>query len=773
MIVSRLTFSGVARSGYAKLCQHWIPVRRTTQQPLTTTLPLLALLIVLACRGDDAVAPMAGIRAPAARPMQVCNDPSCDRNINPYDTNISADVTVTTTAVLSTSTPVYDAETGQMTTSFAVTAPAEHLSLAAGYSYDGSTVVHDTFTDPSDPQTALSNQTSSISLAADNITVYAPNGQVTPAADGPTPEDNPMNLAGSTANLDVTAGVVADFDNSVTIGDNQNLIPSGSRATLVGGSSDRPAGIPGTVRLGGFSMNVESVTPNRLVVSEESGGPVGRGGLRHSSMSAGPSAGNGPGCRNMSCSRHTRTYEKHGEKWILAELRTVDDDESPGSMVHREHVLRFTNVKWFRNEANDAQRRHARPTSAWIPLQWNQATASASTSSLAIRGPSKLVADCGPDNPESCGGGSLPPGDVPIGTDPGCDLNITAHVNTVAAQVNILYAHGAWGDATEWCPMDPYLRTNFVVGNEIRHSLHAASLDEDQAADLEQRLQTDVANYPGPYVFITQSNGGLYSRLAAQQLNDPSLVRGIITNSAPHHGAPLARQGNAALVASLTVPTLLYGFGCNAIVHFICSRFAELTTTAETGLAALLTADLFREANPVTAELVPNSDLQNSLNSANEGYFLRAAVVNLSWDKWTEWRLWGDRKCPSNSTACTTGRQRVKMVDNAYHLYLKCAVVSGIFAIFHPSIGAITRACASGAAELKSFDLIYKRLSVGSARGDALVPEWSQRYPNVPDDDQFVVQDADSHLGVTNSTQLTGPGIRAALINAMHVNPAH
>jgi hypothetical protein len=65
---------------------------------------------------------------------------------------------------------------------------------------------------------------------------------------------------------------------------------------------------------------------------------------------------------------------------------------------------------------------------------------------------------------------------------------------------------------------------------------------------------------------------------------------------------------------------------------------------------------------------------------------------------------------------------------------------------------------------MKGYDLIYKRLSVGHDSGDGIVPLGSQRYPTVTDPEgQFVVPDADSHVGVTSSTGQTGPKIADAI----------
>jgi hypothetical protein len=62
--------------------------------------------------------------------------------------------------------------------------------------------------------------------------------------------------------------------------------------------------------------------------------------------------------------------------------------------------------------------------------------------------------------------------------------------------------------------------------------------------------------------------------------------------------------------------------------------------------------------------------------------------------------------------------------------------------------------CAADAAFMKAFDNIYRRYAEPtpvdySNYGDGIVPGWSQRYPNIPDQDQYPVHDGASHTGET------------------------
>lgn len=136
-------------------------------------------------------------------------------------------------------------------------------------------------------------------------------------------------------------------------------------------------------------------------------------------------------------------------------------------------------------------------------------------------------------------------------------------------------------------------------------------------------------------------------------------------------------------------------------------------------------------------------------------------MIDQAWDRWTEWRLYGDFRCQLY-TECD-GRHVVAAVDRTYHRYLKCAVIGGIFSFFIPGAGTVAAACGASAANMSALDAIYKRLSVGNDHGDAIVPVHSQLYPGLGSSGQFYVFDSDSHVGVTQSTQQTGPGIANAI----------
>ena len=67
--------------------------------------------------------------------------------------------------------------------------------------------------------------------------------------------------------------------------------------------------------------------------------------------------------------------------------------------------------------------------------------------------------------------------------------------------------------------------------------------------------------------------------------------------------------------------------------------------------------------------------------------------------------------------------------------------------------------CAGDAAFMKAFDGIYHKYAeptpvMESENGDGIVPGWSQRYPNIPDQDQYPVHDGPSHVGETSDPKI-------------------
>jgi hypothetical protein len=109
---------------------------------------------------------------------------------------------------------------------------------------------------------------------------------------------------------------------------------------------------------------------------------------------------------------------------------------------------------------------------------------------------------------------------------------------------------------------------------------------------------------------------------------------------------------------------------------------------------------------------------------------------------------------PADTTSCP----QLAVIGDSGAWY---ALDSGIVHI--PVRWTLTSLCATVAADLRGYDLVYKRLTVPGESGDALVPGSSQMYPNAPSYAQFAVHDADSHVGVLQATSSTEPQVQRAI----------
>lgn len=668
-----------------------------------------------------------------------CNDPKPGPGggINPNDSYVVGDVTVHSSTTVTLAGGIYDPVTGQSTTTFAESAPDEHIHVAAGYSTSGVTIVNTSFTDTVDPNTSSSIQVTEADLNSDNLTESNSASQLM-ADQQPSDAtaETPMDIVGSTRNGDVTAGMIVDLTDTTSVHSNA-MVAGGataqptSRRTLARAAVEAERTGPQMITVDGRQLKVELTKQQQLQVTDVSSS----GAALMTSSGAGQMRGG---------VRHSRLFKRFRNTWLLSEVHTELDDDNGKRKLHQEHVMTLHRMRVLRNPSRDSLRAAARPSTEWMPV------------ASGGGGIKPMMVACGD---ECNGGGYVNPGPQPLGSDLGCAQDVAGQVNA-SGTVNLLYQHGIWSNATSWCAMDPYLRSRFLVHDEIRHSLNSRDYYENQATDLQSRFGTDVASYPGAYVFIGHSNGGIVSRLTAQRMGG-SGVAGVITVSSPQDGVPLASVGREALAAALALPFLGSNFACNLVSHLVCTVAQHLgDNAAADGLLAILAPVIIHASSPVMDEMTVHNSFYSNLNYGSEP-FPRAAVIDKSWDKWTEWRLYGDFHCAMYSEC--DGRHVVARADRTYHRYLKCAVIGGIFSFFIPGAGAVAEVCGSSAAQMKGYDLLYKRLSVGHDSGDGIVPVGSQRYPNLDSGGQFYVGDSDSHLGVTSSTAQTGPQIALAI----------
>lgn len=520
-----------------------------------------------------------------------CNDRGPGGGINPRDSYVTGDVSIHSSTTVTLSAPVYDEATGQMTTSFTAASPDEHLHVDAGYSTSRATIVNTAFTDPVNPNTSPSIQVTQADLNADNLTEFnSANQQMQDIHASDVSAASPMNIVGSTQNADVTAGAIVDLTDTTSVQPSamtSGVVPSAPSAAalrrpLATAAVLAERGQPQEIEFNGARVRIELTPQSMLRVTD-----LGLAGATPAAIAR--------GAAESGKIVHSRLYKRATQdKWLLHEVRTEVDEQSALRRVHQEHVETFKNLRVVRNVKEDDARRVARPTTEWVPLP--------APNGNIVR---PFLVVCGD---ECNGGGPSSYGPPALGVDPGCARDLVAHVNTTGASMSLLYQHGIFSDATTWCSMDPYLRSRFVVGNEIRHTLVSTDYYENQAVDLESRVRSDIGNgYPGPYVLLGHSNGGIVSRLAAQTLvYNGSTVQGVVTVSSPQAGVPLARVGKTALTAAIAIPIISSKLACGIVSHLVCVAMKDLTgTSSVNSLVQLL--DPILGAGRVLGEMTPNN----------------------------------------------------------------------------------------------------------------------------------------------------------------------
>lgn len=751
--------------------------------------PLLSLLVLAACRDystlpqtpTDVEVPLAPT---SAHHYYECTDPAgC---VDPSDTHVIGDVTFRTHSVLSTSFPIYDARTGQYTSTLVTDDAPLHVHVDAGYTPSGLVKVITNYTDGPDYSTRVMPQVTAQELTGNSLTqINSYNYALTDTPPADLQASSPMGFVGSTQNGDITAGVLIDV-NDTTQGSASKVLSSGSvSASRITTFSIRPVLRDAIARaqggaivasvFAGLPVHVRSGGPGKLIMDDdvsqlgdEAVAPRGRSGVALAATARPIS----------STASRTRTFVGSKNGWTLAEDRTTAKQVHSDHVATTERVTTWSNMVITRNRARDTARRKLRPTTDRLPLPEESSDMPTATTS-GLRSISPQVLDGSRPSyliacDDQCTGGGTTSYPTVIGFNPMCSPNVEANIN-VTGDVNLLYQHGFSSDGMTWCAGSYYQRTRFTVRNELRFTTSSSQFYELQAGQLVDSLTKYATGYPGPYVFVGHSNGGLVSRLAAQNLNgNPALVRGVMSVSSPHAGLPLARLSTQQLIGAITVPTALY-IGCNFISSLACTSLGAMAAYGAGSLVGALGATLANSANPVVQQAEPGSAFQAYINSRGNPVLV-AGIQDRAWDRWTPLRLWGDSKnCGSGSVDCGDigGRRYVQTADKTYHTFIKCSVVSGLLAIVWAPSATAAYTCGMGAAGMRAVDNQFRAISVGNSHGDGVVPESSQLFPGAPSNAQFLADDSDSHLGVTSSGRVTGFQMTRALNTTFSVPITH
>lgn len=434
----------------------------------------------------------------------------------------------------------------------------------------------------------------------------------------------------------------------------------------------------------------------------------------------------------------TTDYEKHNSGWVLKHV--MYETIVKHSHGHARHVMHLTVVsqQYHRNPDLDAKRAALRA----------RMDSSATTNRVGTKRPTAVASM----DASTCDAtvALIPCDDSPTYATPGYTdppapdqtyVQPTTYDDVVGSGATIVLQHGFVSDSRTWTRMRPWLLTDMVFQNLEARTTFWYNTYENQAAELNQDIGGNISSQGA--ILIGHSNGGMISRSFAR---DPSIggmpaanIKGVITIGTPHWGAPLAKH--------LKSINRLFRWGNGAAIILCawtdtdgCNNFQYIANSTMSRVFTALAGNV-----PVLDQMQPNSAYHNQVNSLSEDSFSRFGISSHMWTKWFAWRLYGDAYCYEDSS-CGGSHQVVK-VDKIFHHDIKCSIIGGLLLNWTKAAK-----CAADAVFLRAVDDLYQHWT--DAVGDAIVPGWSQRYPNIPDTHLYIVEDGPAHFGETSDKRI-------------------
>ena len=691
----------------------------------------LCVSALWACNGD---APTAVRPSPAA-PPRLDEGASIypalsadDPGINPYDTWVVETQTVAETTMVSSSQPFDDPSTGAPVTSTTLGSTPQKVNVTAGYGYDGQIRITQGYEQSNGLETVWSQR------IGDNVVDRTGAGTVNTIA----LETDPLSELGSLqyAQIDPTGSIGGPAPPNDSCG--TSIDPSSCLA-----ASRAPSSTP---------TRVIDISPSQRRVIEvlpaDSPGQSGTSLVALASSSSLAAAGGmlaDKATADDAKSSHqvTRDYEKKDGEWQLKhQMYETLVEHSHGKSRHAMH-LTVQSRRYHRNAELDAKRAKLRREmdSVTATAQRTGKGPAASTSMLLTGCNAFAIRPC--DNPTSA--------PLPVGDPPAPDQTIVQSVNyhdVLSSGMTVVLQHGFFSDARTWTRMRPWLKTDMVLANIEAMTTYWPNLYEDQAAELHRDIASRIS--PQGAILIGHSNGGMISRSLARNPNignerqptgyvAPANIKGVITIGTPHWGAPAAkhlrsinrlfRWGNDAAIL-LCGWTSTYG----------CQNFTYIANSTMRNAFIALAGNV-----PVMSQMQPNSAYHAQVNSLQESSFEKYGIESYLWKKWLPWRLYGDEYCYEDSSC--GGSAQVKKIDKIYHHDISCSVTSGLLLNWKTAAK-----CAADAVFLRAADNLYGGWVEWA--GDGIVPGWSQRYPNIPTTNIYVVDDGPAHWGETSDKRV-------------------
>ena len=588
------------------------------------------------------------------------------------DSYVRATVTVEFDATIASDSPVYNAETGLMTTQMPLDSPPERLSVEMGYDSWGRFVYDQVALDP----TAEPDEVRRVRVVDGVFEMYDVGGRLIVSGD-PPPTLHSVFGTSSSDPLVVTDGVVVE-------------------------SFPQP----------GPSSQVQSSDGSTATVTD----------VQHSGSVVTVSSVIDPADPSLADLPQRRTYVAAGSEYVLSTVETHVAAATEGSRLTGRSVVRFENVTWSRNEARDDARR-----SGSDERPWGQAEVGVSPQSMPPDGCDPYGSPSGGTGTISDDQGQCPPFDPwsPPDTPPqpppapsGCPLE--------GGGASLVYVHGILSDGAAWGSPSAGTGPSGGVIGPVRCALSIASEaapsltrggdkglggHAEQAAQLYEDVQGRALSNP---IFVAHSQGGLVSRRAARRRHaQGAAVRAVITTGTPHRGAPIAN-------------TLSPGSGLNTLVNAVAPggsacRFGDCGRIRN-GLAAL--RDFLNQisTSPAIADLRPSSGAIMELRDVQDP-FPSYGIQNEIPRKWAFAQVAGDL------TFSNSGESLRRTVRNVNGIATAAAVIGGIGSFFCPWAAPVAVLGGLVRTVLKAADLYWTRVTVGGDQGDGIVPYTSQVHP--------------------------------------------
>jgi pimeloyl-ACP methyl ester carboxylesterase len=702
----------------------------------------------LACNDNPASPSNKQLAVPTGISASV-NDPGLNYN----DTWVSSTEVVADTTTINSNDPFTDPMTDQQTTTLTVGAEPQNVEVLAGYGYDGQLRVTNSY------PTANASETQVVQQVGDGTGDVDQSGI---ASSEPLDIEPIANLGTlQDAQIDPSSGGGGNMSCDNRIQDNGD--PSCQMAMT--------RTLPGQI---GPSLVRQDAT--HLQVVQSFAGPSAMNSIQMTGTARSSASPQGVSNQLKHATKLTRDYEKHGNRWILKHVLNEETIDGPKGKLSRRQHMNFIRLESFQNPVLDAARavRRAALDTESVVQTGPGSLIRPQLSSPVLQVPGgKFMVPCD----ENCGGGGSGGGggggggSTPLPDPPANDETVLNggdfSYNTGFSGPTIVLQHGYHSDAATFARMQNWIASDMTVTNVIRHSLLWKYTYEDQASQLQVAMRTSGTDYVAPNVILVgHSNGGMISRYLGRHTNvatertgtyyAPIPVQGVVTIGSPHWGVPSVKYAgslNALIGVAGGVAVVLCWFeqggGCQQVLH--------ITTSGVHGLFAAL-----QGSTPVLTEMWPRDSYHDSFNAQPES-FQRYGIQSYAWKRWGLWRIYGDSYCYNNTTC--GGPAFVKKADRTYHHDVSCSIVGFFTMRWGRAAG-----CAADGAFLILFDNIYRRFTEPNPidddnYGDGIVPGWSQRYPNIPAQDQYPVHDGPSHVGETKDPRI---GAKVEVILSSH-----